>query len=196
MNNYEYIIASLPLLEGDDARAFDADAILSEIRSQLGRSDDDLVELLLGSFGPEGDPAGFCIKALGGRNRFLREYAKLELGLRNAKAAYVNARLGRPEGTDVLTLSEDEENPSFEDAGDLDAIFAQTDILAREKALDDFVWKAVDRITVLDVFDIDLILAFIVKLKTAARWQSLDEEAGRELFHRLVKEIKENKDKQ
>ena len=183
-------------MERDDARSFDPDAILTEIRSQLGRSDDALVELLLGSFGPGGDPAGFCRKAINGRNRFLKEYAKLDLGLRNAGAAYVNSRLGRPEGTDVLILSEDEDNPPFENQEELGQIFGQKDILAREKALDDFVWKAVDRITVLDVFDIDLILAFIVKLKLAARRQALDEEAGRELFHRLVKEIKDNTDKQ
>lgn len=193
MNNYEYIIASLPLLEGDAAKAFDADAILSEIRSQLGRGDDALVELLLESSGPGSDPAAFCHKALAGRNRFLKEYAKLELARRNAGAAYVNSRLGRPEGTDVLILSEDEENPSVEDSDELSRIFGQTDILAREKALDDFVWKAVDRITVLDVFDIDLILAFVVKLRLAARWQALDGEAGRELFHRLVKEMKETR---
>ena len=74
----------------------------------------------------------------------------------------------------------------------MDAILETDDILGRERALDNFYWKAADALTVLDVFDLDLILAFVVKLKQVERWLRLDEATGRELFRKLVKEIKEN----
>ena len=44
----------------------------------------------------------------------------------------------------------------------------------------------------LDYFDLDVVLAFVVKLKMVERWLRLDEATGRELFRKLVKEIKEN----
>ena len=73
-----------------------------------------------------------------------------------------------------------------------EALLRTDDILGRERALDDFYWKTVDAITVLDYFDLDVVLAFVVKLKMVERWLRLDEATGRELFRKLVKEIKEN----
>ena len=75
----------------------------------------------------------------------------------------------------------------------MNAILEGGDILARERGLDDFYWKSADELTVLDVFDLDVILAFVVKLKLVERWLRLDEATGRELFRKLVKEIKENR---
>ena len=54
------------------------------------------------------------------------------------------------------------------------------------------MWDKIDSLTVMDVFDLDVILGFIAKLKIVDRWLQLDEGTGRELFHKLVKEIKEN----
>lgn len=190
MNNYEYIIASLPLLHPDDRVAPDTDAILTEIREQLTARDLAVLDFLLSSYEPETLNAEFYLKAKESRSPFIREFFRIDLGVRNAKVEYLNRTLNRPEGTDIV--SPWEELPEFEQKPEVDAILEGTDILARERGLDDFYWKAVDTITVMDYFDLDAILAFVVKLKLVERWLRLDEATGRELFRKLVKEIKEN----
>ena len=56
------------------------------------------------------------------------------------------------------------------------------------------MWKRIDEITVMDVFDIEAILGFIAKLKIIDRWDRLDPETGRELFRKLVEEIRSTYD--
>ena len=192
MNNYEYIIAGLPLLQQDGRENPDTEAILADIREQLITRDILTLDLLLDSYDPEKLDADLYRKAAASSNKFIRNFFELDLGVRNAKVEYLNRTLGRPEGKDVLVLDPEKENTEFEQKGEVDAILEGSDILARERGLDDFYWKAVDTLTVMDVFDLDIILAFVVKLKLVERWLRLDEATGRELFRKLVKEIKEN----
>ena len=192
MNNYEYIIAGLPLLQQDGRENPDTEAILADIREQLSTRDTRTLDLLLDSYDPAKLNADLYRNAAASGNKFIRNFFELDLGVRNAKVEYLNRTLGRPEGTDVLVLDPEKENAEFEQKGEVDAILEGSDILARERGLDDFYWKAVDTLTVMDVFDLDIILAFVVKLKLVERWLRLDEATGRELFRKLVKEIKEN----
>lgn len=192
MNNYEYIIASLPLLQQDGREAPDTEAVLTEIREQLSQKDQAVLDLLLDAFDPEKLNAAFYLNAVKSRSRFVREYLRTDLGVRNAKVEYLNRTLGRPEGTDIVNPDPEADPEEFEQKAEVDAILNTTDILSRERGLDDFYWKTADTITVMDVFDLDVILAFVVKLKLVERWLRLDEETGRELFRKLVKEIKEN----
>ena len=204
MNNYEYIIAGLPFLSQDGREAPDTEAILADIREQLSEKDAKTLDFLLSAYAPDMPDAAFYLEAQKSRNRFIREFFALDLGVRNAKVEYLNRSLGRPEGTDIvnpaLALDPDaipgqpaaEDLPEFDRKPEVDAILETDDSLGRERALDSFYWKAADALTVLDVFDLDLILAFAVKLKQVERWLKLDEATGRELFRKLVKEIKEN----
>ena len=192
MNNYEYIIAGLPFLSQDGREAPDTEAILADIREQLSAADAKTLDFLLSAYAPDMPDAAFYLEARKSRNRFVREFFALDLGVRNAKVEYLNRSLGRPEGTDIVNPNSDEDLPEFDQKPEVDAILETDDILGRERALDNFYWKAADALTVLDVFDLDLILAFVVKLKQVERWLRLDEATGRELFRKLVKEIKEN----
>ena len=193
MNNYEYIIAGLPLLSQDGRENPDTGALLNEIREQLSTSDRSALDFLLSSYEPETLNAEFYLKAEKSRNRFIREFFSLDLGVRNTKVEYLNRKLGRPEGTDILIPDPESDSVEFEKKEEVNAILEGGDILARERGLDDFYWKSADELTVLDVFDLDVILAFVVKLKLVERWLRLDEATGRELFRKLVKEIKENR---
>ena len=67
------------------------------------------------------------------------------------------------------------------------------DILARERGLDDLMWQEIDELTRMDVFDIEAILGFTAKLKIIDRWNKLDPETGRELFRKLVDEIRKTR---
>lgn len=191
MNNYEYIVASLPVIEPGSrlGSSSAANAIIDDIREQLSNKDNALVTMLLDGFDPEKLNAGFYRACLGSGSRFLREYFLFDLFLRNTKVEYLNASLGRPEGKDVLLL-EDLEDYEFEQKEEIVEILSGTDIIGREKGLDMVIWEHVEEVTTMDVFDMDAILGFIARLKIIDRWDKLDPETGAELFRRLIKEIR------
>ena len=203
MSNYEYIISSLPYLTADFKYADQAgfNSVISDIKRDLDDRDDALVEFLLKGFGDKGLTPDFYAEALHHRNRFLREYFRFDLNLRNAKVRYLNAQLGREPDQDVMT-GEDPDAPDvdidgfrfsggeFEEEMKVDAILAGNDLVAREKGLDDLLWDKVDSLATFHYFDIEAVLAYIAKLHIVNRWLSLDEEVGREQFRRLVKEVR------
>ena len=191
MNNYEYIVASLPVIEpGSRLGSSSApNPIIDDIREQLSNKDNALVTMLLDGFDPEKLNAGFYRACLGSGSRFLREYFLFDLFLRNTKVEYLNASLGRPEGKDVLLL-EELEDYEFEQKEEIVEILSGTDIIGREKGLDMAIWEHVEEVTTMDVFDMDAILGFIARLKIIDRWDKLDPETGAELFRRLIKEIR------
>ncbi|MBS7296770.1 MAG: DUF2764 family protein [Bacteroidales bacterium] len=191
MNNYEYIVASLPVIEPGSrlGSSSAANAIIDDIREQLSNKDNALVTMLLDGFDPEKLNAGFYRACLGSGSRFLREYFLFDLFLRNTKVEYLNASLGRPEGKDVLLL-EELEDYEFEQKEEIVEILSGTDIIGREKGLDMAIWEHVEEVTTMDVFDMDAILGFIARLKIIDRWDKLDPETGAELFRRLIKEIR------
>lgn len=203
MSNFEYIIASLPVLIPDykyaDGQGFGL--FVDEIRENLSESDNALVDTLLKGFDSDSLDEDFYADALRSGNRFIRGYFRFDLNLRNAKVRYLNARLGRPEGQDLLTGENPEAEDAdfegfrfrtgeFEEAAAVEEILAGEDLLAREKGLDEMVWKKVEDLTTFDYFDIEAVLGFIAKLRIADRWLALDPEEGRERFRRLVAEVK------
>lgn len=191
MNNYEYIIASLPLIKLDERAggSVDASSVIEEIRSQLSDRDDRLMELLLESYNPDKLDAALYRKAFKSSSSFLRSHFLFDLQLRNTRVEYLNAALGRPEGKDTLRL-EELEDVDFEQKEEVEAVLAGNDIIVREKGLDLLMWNHIEEATVHDFFDIDAILAFTAKLKIIDRWEKLDPATGAELFRRMVSEIR------
>ncbi len=199
MNNYEYIIASLPVLSREDSERVDAAALIEDIREQLGEKDNALVDFLLTPSQGDELNADYYRRAAESGSRFIREYMAFDRRLRNAKVAWLNTALGREEGQDMLFLSEDEAaDPwsDFPEKEEADAALGGSDILGRERALDSLMWRKIDEISVFEYFSADAVLAFLAKLSIVERWLRLDESTGRELFRRLVAEIKENRTKE
>ena len=203
MSNFEYIIASLPFLTADFKYSNGAgfNSVISEIKRDLDDRDDALVEFLLKGFEDKSLNADFYAAALRHRNRFLREYFRFDLNLRNAKVRYLNAQLGRDPEQDVLTGEDPEaadvdidgfrfNGGEFEEAMKVDDILSGSDLVNREKGLDDILWDKVDSLATFHYFDIDAVLAYIAKLHIVNRWLALDEEAGRDRFRRLIKEVR------
>ena len=192
MNNYEYIVASLPVIASDYRGPLDTDAIISEIRSQLSPKDEAVLDTLLKGFDSDSLDAEFYRTALASKNRFIAGYFGYDLDVRNCRVAYLNKALGRPEGQDLLVLDEDEPR-EFEDLEKVNAVLEGSDILGRERGLDDILWERIDSLTLMEVFTLDQILGFVAKLQIVARWLRLDPQTGRELFRQLVEEIRNNK---
>jgi hypothetical protein len=203
MSNFEYIIASLPYLTADFKYTEQAgfNSVISDIKRDLDERDDALLDLLLKGFDDKALNADFYAGVLRHRNRFLREYFRFDLNIRNEKVRYLNKQLGREADQDVLT-GEDPDAPDadidgfrfnggeFEEQLKVQSVFAGDDLVEREKGLDDLLWNKIDELATFHYFDIEAVLAYVAKLHIVNRWLALDEDAGRELFRRLVKEVR------
>ena len=188
MKNFEYIVASLPAVTQDwkFTDSVNADTLVKEIREHCDRRDNALIDFLLDGFREENLDEAFYTRALAHRNRFIRDYFRMDLAVRNAKVRYLNKRLGRPAGQDCVTVGEEQEAPSPA----IDALFATEDLLEREKRIDTFLWNRIQELTVADLFDIEFLLGFIARLHIINRWFLLDEGTGREMFRKLVDEVR------
>ena len=187
MNNYEYIISSLPVLS-QDARpgGTPMEELLAFIRSQLSPKDNALVDLLLRGHDETQLGEDFYREALASRDPFLRAYFRFDLNLRNAKVRYLNKALGRPAEQDIFM----EPDGDFEEQGRAEAVLATDDILGRERGIDDLRWDKILSLNAFDYFNIDTILGFIARGQIIERWLRLDEQTGREMFRRLVDEVR------
>ena len=198
MGNYEYIVASLPdITTGWKFGEKGPQDYVEEIVSLCSKKDNELIDFLLSGYMDENLNEDFYTKALTHKNRFISEYFRFDLNVRNAKVTYLNKALDRPAGKDVLTFSEDAPEAvlmaveaEFEEADDLETILNSNDILTRERGIDDLVWDKISNLTTFNYFDIEVILGFIAKLNIVARWYKLDEQTGREMFKRLVDEVR------
>lgn len=188
MNNYVYIIASLPVISTKQkfSEDFDSGKILERIREQCSEKDRQTIDFLLDGFNDEKLDKEFYEKALSHKNNFLKEYFRFDLNLRNAKVNYLNQALDRPEGQDLMDI----DGGTFEEAAKVKEILHQQDILSRERGLDDLTWEKISEMTLFNYFDFNVILAFIAKLHMIDRWLKLDEKSGREMFRKLVDEVR------
>lgn len=204
MSNFEYIISSLPYLTADYkyAGGESFQSVLEQIRENLGEKDTEALDFLLEGFDPNALGTDFYARALGHSLRFIREYFRFDLNLRNAKVRYLNKELGRESNLDVLTGEGGPEDENldidlfrfrageFEEAQIVDNALSQGDLLSREKDLDQICWDKISALETFHYFDITAVLAYVAKLHIANRWLALDPQTGRELFHKLVQEVR------
>lgn len=175
MNNYAYILAALPSPE--------------EILSLCDEKDARKVRFVMDGFDAQHLDEAFYTRARSSRSRFIREYFAYDRRLRNTKAQWLDETLGLDTRKDRIVFEEDA-NEAFDDEKRILEILRGKDILAREKALDELMWEKADEITRLDVFSLDLILAYVTKQMTVQRWQQLSEEEGRKFLRKLVDELR------
>ena len=149
-------------------------------------SDNKLVDALLEGYDDSKLCEEFYTKALASKNKFIRDYFTFDLNVRNAKVRYLNKALDRPAGTDIFMETVGE----FAECQKLDGVLDTSDILSRERGIDDLMWEKIDEITTFDYFDIDAVLGFIAKLHIVSRWLKLDPESGKAMFARLVDEVR------
>lgn len=198
MKNYEYIIASLPdITTGWKFGDKGPEDYIEEIIDLCSDKDRKLIGFLLSGYQDENLNQDFYAKALVHSDAFLREYFRFDLNIRNAKVKYLNKALGRPADKDILSFGEDTDQrvldaveAEFEEAADLETILNSGDILSRERGIDDLMWEKISDLTTFNYFDIDAVLGFITKLNIVARWYKLDEQTGREMFKKLVDEVR------
>lgn len=177
MDNYPYIIASLPdLIQPGAPQSFDYEGVSAFIRSQLSAADCRKIDWLEAGFTPKYIRHHFYRFVARSRSRFLRDYFAFDEAVRKAKVAFLQ---GEPVSPDA-----------FEEAPALIAIFACKDIIGRERQLDQLYWEKASDLVRGHLFDMDVILSFLVHAALVQRWNALDPETGRKLFADLVSEVR------
>lgn len=187
MNNYVYIVASLPEIAVNyEGGPFDYAAVKEDIVELLSENDQKLVELLEEGFDENTLGTEFYAKAAESKNRFIREYFDFDGRLRNMKVAYLAKRLDK-QGSQYLV---DMPEADFEEESQIKDILDNADFVLREQKMDELKWEKASDIARMDYFNMNAILAFLVKAKTVQRWAELDKTKGEEMFRKLVKEIR------
>ena len=204
MSNFEYIIASLPYLTASYSYESGSGwaGVIDQIKENLSEKDTEVLDVLLDGFNPEKLNADFYATVLKHPVKFIREYFRFDLNLRNAKVRYLNQALDRPAEEDVMDgkgreYDEDLDidlyrfhGGEFQQALKVEQALSLTSLLDRERELDDITWEAVDSLGTFHYFDITAVLCYVAKLHIVDRWLALDQEKGRELFRQLVSEVR------
>ena len=187
MDNYVYIVAGLPeLTSAYEGSNFDYKAVRESITELLSEKDQKLVELLEEGFDESTLNADFYAKAAKSKNSFIRKYFDFDARLRNLKVQFLAKHLGKKAEDYMVEMAE----ADFEEEGQIRAILEDVDFVEREQRMDELKWEKASDIARMDYFNMNAILAFLVKAKTVQRWAELDPEKGQEMFHKLVKEIR------
>ena len=192
MNNYEYIIAGLPVFRQDAGKTegIDAESLIEGIKEQCSKKDNETIDFLLSGFVPENLNFEFYEKALSHRNTFISEFFRFDLNVRNAKAEYLNTELGREADLDKIEIGGERE---FEEYARTKEVLSGKNLLERERGLDSLYWDKAEELVILDNLDLELVLCFLVKLKIIERWLKLDPETGKVLLRKLVDVIRKSK---
>ncbi len=187
MDNYVYIVAGLPeLTSGFESSGFDYGAVKESLVELLSEKDQQLVALLEEGFDENTLGAEFYGKAAKSKNRFIREYFDFDGRLRNMKVNYLAKRLGKQGDRYLVEMPE----ADFEEEKQIAEILADADFVERERRMDELKWEKASDIARLDYFNMNAILAFLVKAKTVQRWAELDPVKGQEMFAKLVEELR------
>jgi hypothetical protein len=187
MDNYVYIVAGLPeLTSGFENTGFDYKAVKESIMELLSEKDQKLVELMEEGFDENTLGAEFYDKVAKSKNRFIRDYFDFDGRLRNMKVNYLAKRLGKKGENYLVELPESD----FEEEQQIKAILEDVDFVDREQKMDELKWEKASDIARMDYFNMNAILAFLVKAKTVQRWAELDPIKGEVMFKKLVKEIR------
>lgn len=134
--------------------------------------------------------------------RFLREWSSFDRTLRNILAAAVARSQSRPieevtigEG-DVVEQLQRSSAADFGLRGEyafvdgvISAVNDEQNLLEKERKIDLIRWNEAGELSTFDYFDINAVMAYLVKVNMVARWSVLDVRHGREMFERLLADL-------
>lgn len=176
MGNYPYIIAGLPGLVLDyESRPFNYTALVQSIKEKCSEKDNRLIAWLESGLNQDSRSRYFYTAVEKTGSKFLKEFFNFDLYVRNAKVAWLEGNSIEDDSDDYAKLSK---------------AFAVTDLIEREKLIDKIMWDKIDDIVLFELFNMNVILAFIAKAAIVSRWSKLDQKTGEEFFRTLVGEVR------
>ncbi|MDA3780517.1 MAG: DUF2764 family protein [Bacteroidales bacterium] len=66
----------------------------------------------------------------------------------------------------------------------------KNNLLTKEKEIDKMKWNMIEELSLFDYFSIEVILAYLLKLNIAYRWLKLDYDTGKQMFKKIVDDLK------
>lgn len=144
--------------------------------------------------------------AMRNTNRFIADWYELNLNINNVLTAITARKYGLDKGLYIVGENEIAQVLRTSNARDfglgdavdylpeLQRIAEETDLLLREKRLDQLKWHWLDDETFFKTFDIESVFAYMLKLEMIERWTSLDRAAGEKTFRELVGGMKKGSD--
>ncbi len=203
MANFHYIIAGLPDLVLDfEASGYDFDSLYAHISDMSSPKERRCMEWLVFGLKEENLNSHFYRASLKSPVKFIREYFRADLEIRNIQAATVARKnsldpsqyiIGNNEFTEQLKTSRANDFGITNISGnatELLRIMDNGNILDREQQLDLFRWQRANEICTFNYFDINVILSFLLKASIVKRWNMLDKKRGAIIFKQFVDEVK------
>ena len=136
------------------------------------------------------------------KSRLLREWSKLDRTIRNIVAATVARQQGV--AVESVVVGEDATTKALSRSSASDfglrvevpfveqlvsAVVDEHNMVEKEHKIDNIRWAELSELTTFDYFDLNAVLAYLIKVNMVARWAALDAKVGREMFDRLVAEL-------
>jgi hypothetical protein len=134
-------------------------------------------------------------------NEFLRDWFEFNLNLKNIVAGF-NVRKHKLSGDKYYigdsyvvqavkksTLKDYGLGNDFEHMEKLISIQESTNLLERERAMDNLRWDFLDERNTFNYFTIEVLLAYMIKLQIVQRWLEMDFETGQAMFRKLLDEL-------
>ena len=69
------------------------------------------------------------------------------------------------------------------------AVGDEQNLVEKEHKIDVIRWNEASELSSFDYFDINAVLAYLVKVNLVARWSMLDPERGRAMFEQLIADL-------
>ena len=144
--------------------------------------------------------------AMKSKNDFIASWFELNLNINNMLAAVTARAYNWDRHKYIVGENEVANNLRTSNARDfglsvqvdywpeIQRISEETNLIVREKKIDQFKWNWLDEHSFFKYFEIEAIFSFIVKLDMLQRWTSLDKEAGEKSFRELIGTMKKGSD--
>lgn len=143
--------------------------------------------------------------ALASKNKFVAEWSRLNLDVKNVFAAFTSRNFGwnpeeyivgaseveeklRTSGATTTHFGISEEEMPYISA--LTSVQNETDITRRERMLDVLKWNWLEDRVLDRTFNVESILAYYLQLRIIERWTGLNEKTGEETFRSIVATLK------
>lgn len=206
MDNFPYIIAGLPQLALDfESRKSNFESLLKTIYINCSKKDQKLIDWLIFGINENNLTRHFyrMLPKLG--SEFMNEYFEYDLIIRNIKVAFLSRKNKIPaepyltNDTSINELLKTSKAPDFgltmvmDGAPKILQIMDLSDLLEREQQLDMLKWNKANDICTFKLFDMNVILCFILKASIIERWNKLDKAEGAKFLKLLISELRSSK---
>lgn len=136
------------------------------------------------------------------KSALIRKWSATDRTIRNVVAATVARAQGR--AIEEVIVGEDfvTESLSRSSAADFGlraelpfvealvaAVADERNFIEKERKIDNIRWNELSELSTFDYFNLNAVIAYLVKVNMVARWVMLDKEVGRQMFNRLIAEL-------